>query len=249
MLAPTQSQLVDANSSSISTIANVPPWILGQLTWRLIDDYDGTIITPESPDGIIEIDDGHDAYLRRYDRPFTAPASAGTYLAIWRHLFEEHAQTVIVSGSVDDIAFATVDDVAARLGRALLPTEALEAPWLLNMSCAVIADAAGYDDGWASRLNPVPQLLRMLSVILVCRALANPSEYTSTTEKIGAYNFQAARAMNFELSDAEVLMVRRAVHGRTTVSVDIESSFIRALDEYWLRKQAARFNDRTSTIA
>ena len=249
MLAPTQSQLVDASSSNISTIAGVPPWILGQLTWRLIDDHDGTIVQAESPDGIVEIDDGHDALLRRYDRPFTAPAAAGTYLAIWRHIAEEYAQTIVVAGSVDDIAFATVDDVVARLGRPLQPTEDNEAPFLLNMAAAVIADAAGYDDGWAARLNPVPQLLRLLSVILVCRGLQNPSEFTMIDEQIGSYHLKTQRAMSFELSDAEVLMVRRAVHGRTTDSVDIESSFVRALDEYWLRKQAARFTDRSSVIA
>lgn len=249
MLAATQSQLVTAGSNAISTISQAPLDVGENLTWRLISDEDGTILIPESSDGIVTIDDGHDAGLCRYDRPFTAPASSGRYLTIWRYYDQELAQSVIVEPS-PDTAFATSEDVSTRLGRALTSQESTQVPLLLNMAAVVLTDAAGYDDGWAASLSPVPQMLRLMSIELVCRAMPNPNQYTSIRQQVGSYSIAVTSAVsNMALSDAEVLAVRRAVHGRTTDSVHIDSSFIPAQDEYWLRQQAARFADRNTGAA
>lgn len=239
MLAATQSQIVPGGQPATSVVTTTPG-LAQNLTWRLISDTDGSIMVAESSDSIVEVDDGREG-LRRYQRTFTAPSAAGRYLAIWR-LFsqEEQPQTFVVAASVE-AAFATSADVAARLGRSLSSAETSNMPFLLHMAATVIADAVGFDDGWAVSLAPIPQRLRLLSVELVCRAMVNPSGYTSFSQQVGSYNISVAQAApGMALSDAEVLMVRRAVHGRTTDSVHVESDLVRAQDEYWLRKQAGQ---------
>lgn len=252
MPEPTQSQLVTAGSTHISTILNVPIVDAGHgITWRLISDQDGTIIIPESSDGIAEIDDGYDQGLRRYDRQYTAPSSAGRYLAIWRYGVQEVAQTIVVEVS-PDATFATVDDVAARLGRTLTTTEHdTQVPFLLHMAAAVIAEAVGYDDGWAASLTPVPNLLRGMSVDLVCRAIDNPSQATQIRQQVGSYAYQAAwDNPGLRLSDVEIRMLRRNIHGSTTASVHVASGFEREQDEYWLRQQAGQVSgDPAGVIA
>lgn len=237
----TQSQLLTAGQDARSIITGAAIGIAGDLTWRLINDADGTSAIAESSAGIVEIDDGHDAGARRYDREFTAPGSSGRYLAIWRYFDEEIAESVIVEPS-RDTAFASNLDVSKRLGRALSTQEDTnQVPYLLTMAAVVIADAAGYDDGWAASLNPVPNMLRMMSVELVCRTMWNPKGATSLRQQVGSYSIAIARdTPGMALSDAEEMMIRRTVHGRTTASVHVDSGFIRAQDEYWLRKQAQR---------
>jgi hypothetical protein len=240
MLAPTQSQLVPAGSSQISTITNAPPKFADKLTWRLINDLDGTVVIAESSDAITEIDDGHDPVLRRYDRHYVAPAVAGRYLAVWRLEFDQEVAQTIVVGT-PTAAFAAASDVAKRLGRPLTTRETANVPGLLQSATTVIADAAGYDEGWASQLAPIPNMLSLLCVELVCRVLPNPSQWSTIRQQVGSYGFQASQTLTgMQLSDAEVMMVRRAVHGRTTDSVTVESGFVQAQDEYWLRKQAMR---------
>lgn len=249
MLSATQSQLVAANSNVISMITEAPMNMTGQLTWRLISDLDGTVVIAESSDGIVAIDDGHDWPNCRYDRPFTAPSSAGRYLAIWRYYEQELEQLVVVEPS-PSTAFATPEDVSTRLGRALSSAEAETVPFLLNMAAVVISDAVGKDDGWAVSLSPVPQMLRLMSVELVCRALPNPSQYSQIRQQVGSYSIAVSQASSgMTLSDAESLMLRRAVFGRTTDSVHVESGFELAQDEYWLRKQSLRTTDPQESIA
>lgn len=238
-----QNQIVDAGSAQVSSLHGVAPDLGGHLTWRLINDADGSTVIAESSDQIVEIDDGNDPPLVRYDRPYPAPLLAGTYLAIWRYYSEEAAQNVVVATSAE-ATFAFPDDVATRMGRPLTSDETSAASLLLNIAAAVIAEAAGYDDGWAVTLDPVPQLLRGLSIELACRNLQNPGQFAQLTQTVGAYSFSGRQAtVGMVLSDAEVMMVRRTVHGRVSDSAHLESSFEKAQDEYWLRKQSVRFAD------
>lgn len=238
-----QNPIVEVGSDQVSTLIGVAPDLEAHLTWRLINDADGTVVIAESGDGIVEIDNGQDPPLMRYDRPYTAPLVAGTYIAIWRYYSEETAQYVVV-GTSATMAFASVEDIAARMARALTADETSAATLLVQIATAVIADAAGYDDGWAIMLDPVPQLLRGLTIELVCRALQNPGQYAQVTQTVGAYSFSGRQnTVGMNLSDAEVLMVRRAIHGRTSDSAHVASSFEKAQDEYWLRKQSVRFAD------
>lgn len=237
----TQSQLLTAGQSGRSIITGAPIGIADDLTWRLISDEDGTVAIAESSAGITEIDDGHDAGARRYDREFTAPSSSGRYLAVWRYFDEEIDESIIVEPS-RDTAFAANLDVAKRLGRTLTTEEDTnQVPYLLTMAAVVIADAAGYDDGWAASLDPIPNMLRMMSVELVSRTMWNPKGVTSLRQQVGSYSIALARdTPGMELSDTEVAMIRRTVHGRTTASVHVNSHFELAQDEYWLRRQAQR---------
>jgi hypothetical protein len=62
------------------------------------------------------------------------------------------------------------------------------------MAAAIIADAAGKDDGWVVTLDPVPQVLRGLSVELTVRALANPNQLSQLREQLGSYSYAATFA-------------------------------------------------------
>lgn len=233
---PTESQVVAPGSTAISSVLG-DPWIGTQITWRLINDADGTVMIAESGTGIDQVDTGEESPLVRYDRAFTVPNVAGRYLAIWRHVYEQQAQTFVVATSAD-ASFATSSDVVTVLGRALTAQETSDVPGLLSMAASAIADAAGYDDGWALTLSPVPQRLRWMSAELVKRALVNRTGATSIRQQVGSYSYAATwDTVGMILSDAEVLMIRRAVHGRTTDSVHVDSGFLRAQDEYWLRMQ------------
>lgn len=124
------------------------------------------------------------------------------------------------------MAFATVEDVATRLVRTLSAEEGAAAEMLIEAATAVIADAAGKDDAWAAGLDPVPQMLRFLTIELVCRAMANPDALRSISKQLGSY--QSTRSFrdvggSLLLSDVERLLVRRTVFGRTSGTVKIAS--------------------------
>lgn len=127
------------------------------------------------------------------------------------------------------MAFATTDDIAARLGRDLTDAETTMADLLLDGATAVIAEAAGKDDDWAESLDPVPQVLRFVAVEVVHRTLCNPQSLESASEQLGAYQhserFRAGAAGGgLALTGTEELLVRRAVWGTTTGSVQVEST-------------------------
>lgn len=237
-LEATQNLEVAPGATGTSTIRAARA-LIGDLTWRLISDADGTIVIAESTTGIVEIDDGFDSGERRYDRQFTAPMTSGRYLAVWRLFDQEISQDVVVTTGAD-VMFATVDDVATRLGRTLSTEEQGTVGGLLATAAVVIADAAGHDDGWAESLTTVPKMLKLLSIELATRNLQNPNAYSTFRQQVGSYSIEVAQAApGLVLTDSEVMMVRRAVHGRTTDSVHVDSGFERAQDEYWLRKQTA----------
>lgn len=206
-----------------------PDPLLGGLTWRLIALDDGASVIDESADHIVEVYRGH------YKRPYAAP-DEGTYVAVWREGWREIGERVIVSDTTA-ATFATADDVAARLGRTLNAGETTSVEYLLGAAASVIADAAGKDDGWAITLDPVPTPLKGLSVELVCRALSNPNSLAALREQIGTYQYSAQfrgdqAGGGLALTDTETLLVRRAVHGRTSGSVQAESGFARAMGIY-----------------
>lgn len=234
---PTQTLLVTASATVTSSIEG-EPWLSTSLTWRLINDADGTITIAESGDSIVQVDNGLQAPSVRYDRQFTAPTTAGKYLAIWRHSLEELAQVVIVNAQ-QSAAFASPLDVVTVLGRPLTTQEDSDVPGLLDMAATVIADAVDRDDGWIVSLDPVPQRLRWFSAELVKRHLTNRTGATSIRQQVGSYSYAATWGdrVGMDLSDAEVAMLRRAIYGRTTDSVHVDPGFIQAQDEYWLRKQ------------
>lgn len=225
--------LLPPNTAAISSLPGAPRGLAGALHWRLVAETDGTVVIAESSDGIVEVDlgGGHGA-RRRYDRAYTTPNPTGPtrYRAIWRYGYQELPLAVVVAND-SAAAFATADDVALRLGRTLTAGEASSVTYLLRMAAAVIADAASKDDGWVVTLDPVPQLLRGLSVELTVRALANPNQLDRLSEQLGNYSMTATfnpQRLGLELTDTEQLIVRRTVYGRTTASAPVHSAYTRA---------------------
>jgi hypothetical protein len=126
------------------------------------------------------------------------------------------------------MAFATTQDVSARLRRELTEPEEDQAELLLEIATAVIAEAAGKSDEWAENLDPVPQLIWVVCVEVASRAMDNPSGYQSIQEQLGQYGrtvryTDVAAGGGVFLSDREIMMVRRVVRGQLSGSVAVES--------------------------
>lgn len=133
------------------------------------------------------------------------------------------------------MAFATTSDVAARLGRALTSAEEDQAEALLDAAQAtieVVIDRAEAD------LDTVPDVCGSVCVSMVLRGMANPHGFASDTESLGAYSKSQTygRDSGSELTptQAETLILRRAVYGKTTASSKMEATLLKeALDEVW----------------
>lgn len=126
------------------------------------------------------------------------------------------------------MAFATEEDIATRLGRALTATEAGQAELLLELATALIAGACGKDDAWAAAYTPTPVIVKAFCVELVARVMSNPTGLASLSETLGQYsNTQrfrdAAVGGGMFLTDLEERVIRRAVFGRNTASARAES--------------------------
>lgn len=123
------------------------------------------------------------------------------------------------------MAFATVDDVAIRLGRGLTSAEEAMAEMVLDSVTGLIAEVAGQDDVWAEALDPVPAYYKVLCVEKVITVGSNPNGYAALSEQLGAYQvsktFQRSQDIGLFLSEYEERMVRRiannAVSGSTRV--------------------------------
>lgn len=122
------------------------------------------------------------------------------------------------------MAFATTDDVGARLGRTLTAGEETTVDYLLDAASQVAADAVGQTVDALEALTPDPPALRFITVELVCRALANPSGLDSLNETVGSYTYGARfRDSGLSLTPAERLALRRAVNGVGIVSAPLGS--------------------------
>lgn len=117
------------------------------------------------------------------------------------------------------MAFTTTDDIADRLGRDLTTGEQQSVALLIEGAQAVIAAACDKDDDWAAALTPVPKLLRVVAIEVVCRALANPNSLDSLQEGLGQWSSTARfRDAGMMLTPGEELLVRRAVFGTSSGS-------------------------------
>jgi hypothetical protein len=90
------------------------------------------------------------------------------------------------------------------------------AGYLLEAASAVVADAVGDRE---ANIEPVPDVLRFVTVEVVCRAMANPAGLSSESEQLGEYSHTSrfrdgTSGGGLWLTDLERLMVRGAVHGR-----------------------------------
>jgi hypothetical protein len=234
--------LIVAPGSSQTSKLRAPRSLLGGLSWRLLNWDDGTDAIAASHDGIAFDDLADSRGLYQFRRPYTAPDDGGTYRAIWRYGYEQVHETVVVAAS-SEAQFAEPTDVAARLGRELTAGETETVGFLLTMAAALIADAVGKDDGWVVTLDPVPQVIRGLSVELTVRALANPNQLLQLREQLGSYSMAATFAqdrLGFTLTPVEEMIVRRTVYGRTSGSAPVRSAFTVADEILWAERHTAR---------
>jgi hypothetical protein len=128
------------------------------------------------------------------------------------------------------VAFATVQDVGARLRRTLTADEEEQAEQLLEMATIVIADAVGKTQAWADELDTdvVPRVLWVLCLELVSRSMDNPSGFRSLQETLGQYSrsisyLDSAKGGGMFLTEREILMARRAVNGGLSGSARVGS--------------------------
>lgn len=124
------------------------------------------------------------------------------------------------------MAYATADDVAARLGRDLTADETTQAEAVLDIVAGLIADAVAKDgDAWVA--DPVPTTLMLLSIEKAISALVNPNNLASFSEQLGSYQhsgtYPRSGDVGIFLSDSEERRVRRAVYGAASASVRIGS--------------------------
>lgn len=116
------------------------------------------------------------------------------------------------------MAFATTDDVAARLGRYLTIEETARAAALVEAASAAIEVVIGraQDD-----MDDVPASLQHICVSMTLRALDNPYGFASNSESLGAYSSSQTynrEGGGFLPTQAETQLIRRAVYGTNTGS-------------------------------
>jgi hypothetical protein len=135
---------------------------------------------------------------------------------------------IIGTPAVSEEGFATVAEVATRLGRDLTSDEQGSVALLIQLATATIANAADKTEEWAAELDPIPLILKGFCIELVCRTFANPMGLFSESKTLGS--FQHSQSFNKDvssamaLSDVEVLVIRRAVRGTNAGSARAEST-------------------------
>lgn len=133
------------------------------------------------------------------------------------------------------MAFASIDDVKARLGRPLTEADEAAANFLL-VGAQMFVEAAA--EKTEEQLDSFPPVLRFVTVEMVCRAMANPQGLASESETLGAYSHTerySAEGADLLLTKTEELLVRRAVHGTLSGSAELASL---ASDAYALYRMA-----------
>lgn len=121
------------------------------------------------------------------------------------------------------MAFATAEELAARLGVTLTDAQEDQAEAALDAATAVIAAEL---DAVEDDIDPVSDLLKHVTITLALRAYSNPQGLENESERLGAYQHSAGYRSggNLELTGTERLLVRRAYFGTTSGSSKPEST-------------------------
>lgn len=135
---------------------------------------------------------------------------------------------VHVSPAPIAVAFATIDDLALRLGKAepFTAAETGQAQMLLELVTGLIVDACDRDDTWAATYTPVRRELRAVCLEAVARVMQNPTGARNESETLGQWSHQSSYtdgAHGLTLTDNEVLLCRRAVIGTTSASATLRA--------------------------
>jgi hypothetical protein len=124
------------------------------------------------------------------------------------------------------MAFATAEDVATRLVRALTDEEAAAAELLLDMTAAEIRQVVGRTEAELPD-EDAPAVLRSVSIEAVCREMASPIGAEATAETMGSYTY---RVDYFEkggtlLTEEEKRLIRRAFGASTFTAATLVSPY------------------------
>lgn len=205
--------------------------LVGVIGVRVMDGQ-GATTTARTTTGIVETPAGSGIYVAT----LTAPTTAGDFLLVWDtggatpEYLTEDLRVLAVTEFPDaftGLTFATLDELALRLpgpalsGEELSEKQQAQGTMLLTLATSAIADAAGKDDDWVMGLTEIPPVLRAVCLEMVARTMVNPGGARSESESLGQYSHATSftdAAHGLALTDHEVLLVRRAVHGRLSGS-------------------------------
>lgn len=156
-------------------------------------------------------------------RGTVALTAAGAWVAIFTTTSPaqvESTQIFVDPAPATTVMFATVDELARRLGMVdaseLSTGQVAQGTMLLRLMTSVIAQAVGRTEAWVTTLNPIPAIIRAVCLEAVARVMQNPSGARSKSETLGQWSHSTSytdRGHGLLLTDAEMLLVRRAVWG------------------------------------
>jgi hypothetical protein len=121
--------------------------------------------------------------------------------------------------------FATVDDIAVRLGRTLTEAEANLSEQVIELTSGMIRDAAGQDADWDP--TPVPALFTAICIDKVLIVASNPNLLTSEVKTLGDAERRRdfAHSDGLALTDEEIRKIKRLISGSTFVAATLTSPY------------------------
>lgn len=200
-----------------------------------IENADGTNHTPRTTTGVVELEAGAGVYAKD---DLVAPDDRGTYVVIWdtggaspSYASEELVVTYTTPGA-PSAGFATVEDVATRLGRSLSANEEETAQVVIDTVTGLIVDEVDRDSDWAAALVPVPPALKALCVEKAVAIVSNPAPGVIAAESLGAHSVTYARNGDggLFLTAQEGRLARQAVYGTLSGSSDPRGVEDRVID-------------------
>ncbi len=187
-----------------------------------------------SPIDEVEVGDTGDVVYTASPIAPTPPEAAAVdvngrvwYTVVWESGGESSDPDILLVGPLPATAglFASLTDLAVMMGKAnageLSAAQATQGTLLLTIASGLITEAVGRDAEWAVELDPVPAMLRAVCVTAAKRVMDNATGARSESETLGQYSHSVSYtdgAHGVMLSDAEVRLCRRAVHGRLSAS-------------------------------
>jgi hypothetical protein len=125
------------------------------------------------------------------------------------------------------MSYATKEDLAKRLRREFSSADGETADLLLDLASVEVTAALGKGEEWEKEQQEEeatpPRVLRLVTLEVAARVMSNPQGVGAMREQLGAYSLSEdfrgmTEAAGIALTEREKLLVRRAVHGRTSGS-------------------------------
>jgi hypothetical protein len=138
----------------------------------------------------------------------------------------EGVQVFVGPAPTDGVTFATIDELAIRMGLTFTTAQAAQGAMLLGMVTGLIIECVNRDDTWAATFTPIPRLVRAICLEVVARVMQNPAGARSESETIGQYQHSTSYtdgSSGLYLTAAEEVLCRRAILGATSGSAQLDS--------------------------